>query len=342
MTSPLSLMRYDQARSALAECRRIDEVKDIADKALALAAYARQIHDPDMECWVAEIRVRARRRLGELSAALETARGKRQVLSSTGKKSDALAAAGISLTESHRCELLARVPAEQFDAYIALASAAGKAVTADEVVRQVVKRGRRATVSEAAESPTMQTHDLAALTAQGMKFGTVLADPPWRYGNQSTRGATSDHYVGMSVDEIAALPIASLAADRAHLHLWTTNAFLFDAPRIMAAWGFDYRSCFVWVKPSIGMGNYWRVSHEFLLLGVRGSCPFADRSLRSWGEFSRGAHSAKPEEIRHLIEKASPGPRLELFGRRCAPGWVVWGNEVERTLFDDSVQELVA
>jgi N6-adenosine-specific RNA methylase IME4 len=86
----------------------------------------------------------------------------------------------------------------------------------------------------------------------------------------------------------------------------------------------------VWVKPQIGMGNYWRVSHEFLLLGVRGSLPFADKSLRNWLEEPRGRHSAKPERVRDLIHKASPGPRLELFARRAVEGWTCWGNEIRR------------
>jgi hypothetical protein len=90
--------------------------------------------------------------------------------------------------------------------------------------------------------------------------------------------------------------------------------FLFDAKEIMEAWGFEYKSCFVWVKPQLGMGHYWRVSHEFLLLGVKGSCQFADRALRSWGEFERGKHSAKPQEVRTFIESGSPGARPLLDG----------------------------
>jgi N6-adenosine-specific RNA methylase IME4 len=204
------------------------------------------------------------------------------------------------------------------------------------------KQARKAEVIDIADAATVTTADLAALSSRAMKFGCIYADPPWQYSNQGTRGATGDHYAGMSVDEIAALPIRELAADNAHLHFWTTNAFLFDSHRIMEAWGFTYKSVFVWVKPQIGMGNYWRVSHEFLLFGVRGSCPFQDRTLRSWGEFKRGKHSAKPDEIRHLIERASPGPRLELFARRSSPGWCSWGNEIARDVFYPTVEELAA
>jgi N6-adenosine-specific RNA methylase IME4 len=175
--------------------------------------------------------------------------------------------------------------------------------------------------------------DLQVAAASGRKFGTIYADPPWRYGNQGTRAATDNHYPTMAVAEIAALPVEALAADAAHLHLWTTNGFLREALDVIAAWGFTYKSLFVWCKPQMGIGNYWRVSHELLLLGVRGECPFKDKSLKSWGEFERARHSDKPDQVRRMIEKASPGPRLELFGRRVSDGWIVWGNQVERDLF---------
>jgi N6-adenosine-specific RNA methylase IME4 len=340
-----ALAYYDEGRRSLQLCKTIPEAKDIADKAAALQQYARMANDPELEAVVAEIRLCARRRLGELSAALEKhpqASGGRRRSIATPTKRATLAAAGISKDEAHRCEQIARVEAGVFERLLADARQTHRCVTADEVVRLGLKRKRKAGVATVAEQTSIKTADLAALTSRGMKFGTVMADPPWIYGNQSTRGATGDHYVGMTLEEIAALPVRDLVADNAHLHLWTTNAFLFDSRAILEEWGFEYRSCFVWVKPQMGMGNYWRVSHEFLLLGVRGSCPFADHALKSWGEFARGRHSEKPDQIRALIEKASPGPRLELFGRRPALGWVVWGNEIERTVFDDSVEELTA
>lgn len=163
----------------------------------------------------------------------------------------------------------------------------------------------------------------------GESFGCIYADPPWKYGNQSTRAATDNHYATLTVDELCALPVETVASDSAHLHLWTTNAFLFDARRVIEAWGFEYRSCFVWVKPQMGIGNYWRVSHEFLLLGIRGDAKrFNNRSLKSWGEFKRGRHSSKPEEVRGFLEMASAGPYLEMFGRRGVSGWTVLGNQV--------------
>lgn len=164
----------------------------------------------------------------------------------------------------------------------------------------------------------------------GFLATTVYADPPWPYQNTVSRGAAVNHYPTMSLAQIAAIPVADVVSKNAHLHLWTTNAFLRESFDIIEAWGFRYKSCLTWVKPQIGLGNYWRVSHEYLLLGVRGSLPFCDHSVKSWKLHDRLAHSEKPETFRSLIERVSPGPYLELFGRRLPPNtnWLVLGNEV--------------
>ncbi len=193
------------------------------------------------------------------------------------------------------------------------------------------------------DAPCCTVTDLAELGKAGRKFGTIYADPPWAYGNQATRAATDNHYPTMTVEDIAALPVGDLAADQSHLWLWTTNGFLFECPQIFAAWGFEFKSSYVWVKPQIGIGNYLRNSHEFLLLAVRGGLVGAATDVKSWGEFNRQEHSAKPDRIRvDVLERVSPGPRLELFGRKTSPGWTVWGNQIERNLFDTNVTELTS
>lgn len=176
------------------------------------------------------------------------------------------------------------------------------------------------------------TGDLWALVGSGAKYGTIYADPPWRYDNSAARAAVGDKYPTMSVEEICLLPVGNLAADRAHLHMWVTNAFLFQAWRIFEAWGFVFKSTFVWVKPRMGCGNYWRNSHEILLTGTKGALVGISKSEMSWVSRQRASHSDKPDEVRARIEKLSPGPRLELFGRREIPGWMVFGNQVERTI----------
>lgn len=194
-------------------------------------------------------------------------------------------------------------------------------------VNQIKKKSNQDKIQHFAMN-TSVVSELETLINSGNKFGTIYADPPWPYNNQITRSATNNHYTTMSIDEIAELPIKMLTAEKAHLHLWTTNAFLFDSKKVLESWGFEYKSCFVWVKPQLGIGNYWRVSHEFLLLGVKGGLCFLDKSQKSWINYDRKKHSEKPECIREIIEKVSPKPYLELFGRKKTNGWVTWGNEI--------------
>jgi N6-adenosine-specific RNA methylase IME4 len=75
----------------------------------------------------------------------------------------------------------------------------------------------------------------------------------------------------VSLDELQRLPVPDLAAERYHLHMWATaNNFIFDAKAVIESWGFRVVGNFVWVKPQLGRGNYWRQSHEIMLTAVRG------------------------------------------------------------------------
>jgi len=188
--------------------------------------------------------------------------------------------------------------------------------------------------------PCCTTDELQKLIDQGVRFGCIYADPPWQYGNQSTRAATDNHYGTMSLEAIASLPVNQLAAPKSHLHLWTTDSFLEPAIDLLKGWGFERRQTFVWVKPQLGIGNYWRSSHEYLLLGIRGGLTFPPSNLKSWGQWDRTEHSEKPEGVRSIIEQVSPGPRLELFARTLAPGWTSWGNQIRQSLFSPAAVEV--
>jgi N6-adenosine-specific RNA methylase IME4 len=166
-------------------------------------------------------------------------------------------------------------------------------------------------------------------------YCTVLADPPWleRGGGKVKRGADR-HYPLMSTSAIAALPVVEWAAPDAHLYLWVTNNFLEDGLMVMRAWGFRYVSILTWKKDRIGLGQYFRGNTEHCLFGVRGSLPYriTATGVRAQGvtgfDAPRGKHSVKPEYLRLMAGVVSYEPRLELFARRPAPGWDVWGNEV--------------
>ena len=170
------------------------------------------------------------------------------------------------------------------------------------------------------------------------KYRIIYADPPWKYndaqavkGDYGTgTGAANCHYPSMTVSELKALDIPSLAADDSVLFLWATCPLLEDALEICRAWGFKYKAQFIWDKVKHNMGHYNSVRHELLLICTKGSCtPDNVKLYDSVQVIERTEHSRKPEQFREIIDTIYPhGPRIELFRRGEAPeGWSVWGNE---------------
>jgi N6-adenosine-specific RNA methylase IME4 len=97
------------------------------------------------------------------------------------------------------------------------------------------------------------------------------------------------------------------------------------------AWGFTYKSNFVWVKDRIGTGYWNRNRHELLLVGTHGdiSAPAPRHRFDSVIEAHRGRHSVKPFHFHEIIEDMFPLlKRVELFARTTRVGWAQWGNEV--------------
>jgi N6-adenosine-specific RNA methylase IME4 len=329
------LVHFENAKRELQLATNVDEVKDLRDKAEALRLYMKQAGESLwMQNQCAEIKVRAERRAGELLKVTEKHPGGNPNLSHdvTGYP-PSLDEIGISRKQSSRWQAIASIPEPVFEEHVARVKDSGE-LTSSGLLKLSKKLRIDVPVSVGVQE-TCAIDDLSSLVASGKRFGCIYADPPWKYDNQATRASTDNHYSTMSVDDIAALPVKELADEQAHLHLWTTNAFLFECPKILDAWGFEYKGVFLWVKPQMGIGNYWRVSHEFLILGVRGRLGFRDHSQMSWLQAERTRHSSKPESVRGIIEKVSPGPYLELFGRKTCDGWVTWGNEIERTLFNE-------
>lgn len=161
------------------------------------------------------------------------------------------------------------------------------------------------------------------------KARTIIIDPPWPVGQRGPGGA-SKHYALMTIGQIRALPIGDLAEDDSHLYLWCFPGTRRIAEETMEHWGFRFVDEFVWGKDQFGLGNYFRHAHETLLLGVRGRLPFQFHGQRSFAMLPRQRHSQKPEEVRELIRRCSPGPYLELFARSRPPAgedWLIWGRE---------------
>jgi len=165
------------------------------------------------------------------------------------------------------------------------------------------------------------------------KYRVIYADPPWQYSNTQPdyHSVQEDHYPTMPLNEICALSVTELSLDNAVLFLWATSPILEDAFKVIKAWGFQYKASFVWDKIKHNMGHYNSVRHEFLLVGVRGSCPpDIPKLFDSVQSVPRADHSTKPEIFRTIIDTLYPyGKRIELFARAKADGWEQYGNQVE-------------
>lgn len=180
-----------------------------------------------------------------------------------------------------------------------------------------------------------------SLQKYGGRFGTILADPPWRFSNRTGKMAPEHkrlhRYRTMSIDEICRLPIKQIGAEKAHLYLWCPNALLGWGLRVMEAWGFEYKTNIVWLKirkdggpDGRGVGFYYRNVTELVLFGTRGHLRTAQPGRRMVNLIAtmKERHSKKPDELYDMIEHCSPRPFLELFARSVRRGWTQWGDEI--------------
>jgi N6-adenosine-specific RNA methylase IME4 len=175
------------------------------------------------------------------------------------------------------------------------------------------------------------------------RYRTIVADPPWeierviRSGGRRAR-STEVPYAFMSIDEIKALPVVDMAADQAHLYLWSTRRLFREgiAAAVARAWGFEPCGEIIWGLRNPGMGAGFNANdHEPVLLASRGGIgwPKDERpgGVRFWRQLYLGggkAHSAKPEAFLDWVESVSPAPRLEMFARRARlVGWDYWGDQ---------------
>lgn len=173
--------------------------------------------------------------------------------------------------------------------------------------------------------------------AAGEKFGTILADPPWRFANRTGKVAPEhwrlSRYKTMSFKEIEELPVPQLVLPQSHLYLWVPNALVLQGLETMKRWGFEYKTNVVWYKTrkdggpdGRGVGFYFRNVTELVLFGVRGSMrtlPPGRHQVNILMSRKR-EHSRKPDELYSIIEKCSPGPYLELFARHPRERWYQW------------------
>jgi N6-adenosine-specific RNA methylase IME4 len=345
-----ALIKYDAACSALAEAHRVDEVKDIRDKAVAMQAYAKQAKDSTLITQATEIRMRAERRAGELLIEMEDRGERRAQGQGDGKGRSAqplpkLADLGINKTQSSRWQRLAALASHTFEAKVEGASKRAYDLMTHRFVKAAeIERAKERYAKVVEHGCTVD--DLIALADSGKRFGVIYADPPWVYENWSPTGAVlgaaANHYDTQAIEEIAKLPVARLAADDCALFLWCTfpHVAIGTHLEITRAWGVKPSTiAFVWIKQNAngdglhsGQGYCTRANAEVVIYATKGSPLRLNADVHQVVMSPVGEHSAKPEEVRHRIERLFPGPYLELYARKRKPPerWTVWGNEIPR------------
>jgi N6-adenosine-specific RNA methylase IME4 len=238
-------------------------------------------------------------------------------------------AAGMKRSNYHKGKtVLLTAPAAIVEAY-----RAGELST-NQAYQQVRREQKEAVREARRDENRAKVATVAAPTvlARGTQFATIVIDPPWDWsdeGDQDQFGRARPDYGTMTIEQLERLPVATLADDDCHLYLWITNRSLPKGFRLLEAWGFRYVTALTWVKPSFGMGNYFRGQTEHVLFAVRGSQPLKRRDASTVLHAPRGpnGHSSKPAEFAALVESCSPGPYLEMFSRTARPDWTAWGED---------------
>lgn len=330
------LVKYEAMRQAIIEAHSVDELVEIRNRAEAFRVYAKQskLGKQDVNR-VTEIKLRAERRAGELLIEMKTAQGKRNdKLSATVAESselrealDHLSANGTSERTAYYWQDIAALPEDSFEQAITEGGTGESELTTTKVLKAAKKHKRQKKAEKMAESPLPTA-----------KYRIWYADPPWKYNDSGDHtvdkdwGKAEKHYPTMSIDELCRMgrKIKESSEDDSVLFLWVTSPLLKDCFQVIDAWGFEYKTSFVWDKVKPGLGYYNSVRHELLLVCTRGSCtPDASTRFDSVVSIERSAkHSEKPEEFRRIIDSLyTYGKRIELFARTKSEGWDAWGNE---------------
>ena len=318
------LVKLNYARQALTEAKTLDEIKNIKDIAKAVKAYtiAKGL-GIEMRNEASEIEIRAIREMGKLiqqgqnnGEIAKQSENQSNLVTDGYKVKKTLPEIGITRKESSTSKNFQNIPNDKFEELIQTATDNKIPLTKTYMLRNIAKENISSEI----------------IIPSG-KFRILYADPPWQYSDKKEyrpEGSAENHYPVMSISELCEMKLPEIE-DNAVLFLWVTSPLLEDSFKIINAWGFKYKTSFVWDKIKHNMGHYNSVRHEFLLIATKGSClPDEKILIDSVQSIERTEkHSEKPEEFRNIIDKIyMNGKRIELFARAKREGWDSFGNQL--------------
>jgi N6-adenosine-specific RNA methylase IME4 len=335
---PKALHALSLMEAELDSARTYESIRRIIDAAEAMKILLRGVAEVKQQAeWVVLL---GNMRIGEEIGKVQKAN--KHQFTPEGKLTSGRGALAIPGTSRSRLQKLAKAGRKRLEIVAKALWKAGKDATIKGVLGEAketeIKEKRAA--FEARRDHGARVADLTAMIEQGLRFPVIYADPPWEFKVYSGKGkqrSAERHYDTASLDDIKALPIASLAADNCALFMWGVWPELPGALEVIKAWGFEYKTAgFVWFKEvseensdfATGMGYWTRANTEPCFLATRGAPERVNKDVHQIIRAPVGEHSVKPEETRVRIERLITGPYLELFARRPVPGWTVWGNEV--------------
>lgn len=342
------LAAYDRARVALAEATQVNEVLSIRDEIAHVKLYARQIQDKALLEDAIVLQTRTERRLGVLLAAAKEAG---QIAEGRKRKDDAegervtLTEIGVDRKLSARAQKAAALDDEHFERLIEHTREkvrGGGAILVDPVsaaTKEAEIADRRAQHAARTENGGCIA-DLGALALTGKRFGSIGADPQWKFLTRSAAGegrSANIHYKTEEVDKIKDLPVNELLADDGAFYMWMVDWCPQDALDLLAHWGLKHvTTAFTWVKQNasgegwhMGQGYWTRANPEQCWLATKGNPKRLYADVRQLIVAPVMEHSRKPDEWLDRIERLTEGDYLELQARRPRRGWTSWGDELE-------------
>lgn len=307
----LTLNNLNQAKELIVQAN-FSQLKEIIARADALKVYAAQAKKGlEIQNQVAEIKLRAEKRIGELLKTDIKQGGDRTARSQVVTLKDL----GIDKMQSHRWQQVASLPDKQFEEHLANIKASNEELTTVGVIK-LVKELNNTFIKFEPLAPAIG------------KYQCIVIDPPWNYGteyNSGTRRVASP-YPEIPTEELKKF---NLPADKnCILWLWTTHKFLPDAFELMKIWDFEYKLTFVWDKQKMGMGSWLRCQTEFCLLGIKGKPQWNLTNERDILPVARREHSRKPDEFYKMVEKLCPTKyKIDIFSREKRNNFDQYGNE---------------